>query len=164
MSDHQPIKRHPAMVQFSKDHHFGLLLTWKITEGLNNGVAPDRISDYVLYSYEEDLRYHFKEEEQLIFSRLSKEDTMRQRAEKEHTTINDLAGKIGQNKKDKTLLKLFADTLRDHIRFEERKLFGYVQEKLTPAEIAEISSYKGIDSAEVDARWKDVFWGNKGFN
>ena len=49
MKDHAPIKRHQAIVSFSKDHHFGLLLVWKIRQGLNKAVSAERISNYVLF-------------------------------------------------------------------------------------------------------------------
>ena len=67
MNTTTPIKRHPSLVAFSRDHHFGLLLVWKIKYGLDNGIAPERISNYVLYFFEQDLEAHFKEEEQKLF-------------------------------------------------------------------------------------------------
>jgi hypothetical protein len=68
MKNRAPIKRHQAIVSFSKDHHFGLLLVWKIRKGLNKTVDPVRISNYVTFFLKEDLEKHFKEEEQLLFS------------------------------------------------------------------------------------------------
>lgn len=49
MKNQAPIKRHQAIVSFSKDHHFGLLLIWKIRQGLNKAVNPERISNYVTF-------------------------------------------------------------------------------------------------------------------
>ena len=67
MKNHAPIKRHQALVSYSKEHHFGLLLVWKIRQGLMNAVSPERIGKYVLFFFNEDLKTHFKEEEQLLF-------------------------------------------------------------------------------------------------
>ena len=67
MKDHAPIKRHQALVSFSKEHHFGLLLVWKIRQGLANAVSAERISRYVLFFFNEDLKFHFREEEELLF-------------------------------------------------------------------------------------------------
>lgn len=36
----KPIKRNAAIVEFSKDHHFALLLVWKIREGLKKSIGP----------------------------------------------------------------------------------------------------------------------------
>ena len=67
MKTSTPLKRHPAIVSFSKDHHFGLLLVWKIRQGLAKAVDAERISKYVLYFFREDLEKHFQEEERLLF-------------------------------------------------------------------------------------------------
>ena len=67
MKNQTPIKRHQAVVSFSKDHHFGLLLVWKIRQGLGKSVNAERISKYVVYFFKEDLEKHFKDEELLLF-------------------------------------------------------------------------------------------------
>ena len=54
MKTNSPIKRHQALVSFSKDHHFGLLLVWKIKQGLNNAVFLELISNYILYCFAQD--------------------------------------------------------------------------------------------------------------
>ncbi len=158
MKQTSPIRRHQALVSFSKDHHFGLLLVWKIRQGLNNAVSPERISKYVLYFFEKDLKHHFKEEEQLIFSKLSTHDVLRQQAEKEHAMIYSLVEKIEQDRSNETLLIKLADTLQAHIRFEERTLFAHMQQQLSVAELETISTYESNSSAEVDLQWDDVFW------
>ena len=61
MKTQAPIKRHQALVAFSKDHHFGLLLIWKIKQGLANAIRVERITNYILYFFEEYLLQHFKE-------------------------------------------------------------------------------------------------------
>lgn len=67
MKDQAPIKRHQAIISFSKDHHFGLLLVWKIRQVLEKAVNAERISKYVVYFFKEDLEKHFKDEELLLF-------------------------------------------------------------------------------------------------
>lgn len=39
----QPIKRHPSLQPLSREHHYGLLLSWKIREGFKREVPPERI-------------------------------------------------------------------------------------------------------------------------
>lgn len=56
MKNQAPIKRHQAIVSFSKDHHFGLLLIWKIRQGLNKAVNPERISNYVTFFLKKTLK------------------------------------------------------------------------------------------------------------
>src|SRR5512143_2891836 len=100
MKEQAPIKRHPTIVSFSKDHHFGLLLVWKIRQGLNKAVDAERISNYVLYFFKEDLGKHFKEEEQLLFSRLPGDDPLRKQAEADHQSVYKLVTAIEKKKDD----------------------------------------------------------------
>jgi hypothetical protein len=160
MKTTQPIKRHPSLVSFSKDHHFGLLLVWKIRHGIANGIEPPRIGSYVAYSFDQDLRIHFKEEEQGMFNKLPVEDPLRQQAEKEHALINELVRKIQEDPSNQPLLVEFANTLEAHIRFEERSLFNHLQDTLPAEDLAAISTYEGTQAGDIDARCADLFWLN----
>ena len=157
MKDHAPIKRHQALVSFSKDHHFGLLLVWKIRQGLANAVSAERISRYVLFFFNEDLKIHFREEEELLFSKLPASDTLRIQAEEEHKEIYRLIAVITQTANDEKLLRQFADTLDKQIRFEERTLFNHLQTHVAPEELEEISK-RFSNSVDLDSKWDDVFW------
>ncbi len=154
----QPIKRHPSLVSFSKDHHFGLLLVWKIRQGITKGIEPARIASYVRYSFDEDLRIHFNEEEQVMFNKLPTEDPLRRQAEKEHAQIYELVRKIREDNDDQDLLVKLSNTLEAHIRFEERVLFNHLQKTLPEADLATIATYEGTGSGDIDARWSDLFW------
>lgn len=154
----KPIKRHQAMVSFSKDHHFGLLLVWKIRQGLQKSVAPERIAGYVRFFFEADLAKHFSDEEQLLFSRLAETDVLRVQAEKEHATIYQLVKDIGQQPTDASLLTQLADALEQHIRFEERSLFNHLQQHIPEAELQAIENRISNNSQEIEAQWKDSFW------
>jgi iron-sulfur cluster repair protein YtfE (RIC family) len=158
MKDQAPLKRHPAIVSFSKDHHFGLLLVWKIRQGLNNTVDPERISNYVTFFFKEDLEKHFKEEEQLLFSKLPVSDVLRKQAEAEHFVIYKLVAAIEKKKDDTALLNQLADELEKHIRFEERELFNYLQNHIVENDLALIEKRFSNSSKSIDEKWDDVFW------
>ncbi len=160
MKDHAPIKRHQALVSFSKEHHFGLLLVWKIRQGLANAISAERISKYVLFFFNEDLKIHFKEEEELLFSKLPATDTLRIQAEEEHKEIYRLTTAITQTANDEKLLRQFADTLEKHIRFEERTLFNHLQSHLSVEELEEIST-RFSNAVDLDSKWEDNFWVRK---
>ena len=59
----KPIKRHKAIQPLSREHHQGLLLSWKIRTGLSKGVSTDRIKTYADWFYKTYLIPHFEEEE-----------------------------------------------------------------------------------------------------
>lgn len=153
-----PIKRHPALVQLSRDHHFGLLLVWKIRRGLKKSIAKERISNYILFFYNEDLKEHFKEEERDLFSRLPETDPLYIQAYSEHEQLNMLVNEIKTNPGNEKLVTEFADTLEKHIRFEERSLFNYLQEKFTEDELATLVKDNGHQKENIDLRWNDQFW------
>ncbi|ULQ51792.1 hemerythrin domain-containing protein [Flavihumibacter fluvii] len=158
MKDQEPIKRHQSLVSFSKDHHFGLLLVWKIRQGLNKPVSPDRISDYVLYFFKEDLEKHFKAEEELLFGKLPPEDILRQQAEAEHRELCSLIARLTVQKQETSLLTQFADALEKHIRFEERELFNHLQLHIPANDLAAIALRMPNDNKAIDDKWPDIFW------
>lgn len=43
----KPIKRHTALKPLSREHHHGLLLSWKIREGLKRNIEIPRIKKYI---------------------------------------------------------------------------------------------------------------------
>ncbi len=156
-----PIKRHPALVSFSKDHHFGLLLAWKIRQGLMYAVAPERISNYVLFFFKEDLLMHFKEEEQFLFTMLPAGDPMRERAEADHSGIYQQIAQLEQDKNNPGLLNQFAEDLDKHIRFEEREFFNHLQQNVDEATIETAASRMPNNSKEIESKWDDAFWERK---
>jgi len=157
----KPQKRHQAIVSFSKDHHFGLLLSWKIRNGLKHGIEDERISKYVLYIFKEDLDKHFKDEESLLFSKFPTGDKMIVHAIEGHNNLEQLAAAIEQSKNDSALLNRFADELEKHIRYEERKLFNYLQENIPADELELIAGRFPNNSREIDEQWNDCFWESK---
>jgi iron-sulfur cluster repair protein YtfE (RIC family) len=128
METPKPIQRSKAFVQFSREHHFGLLQVWQIRQDIANGIDARLISKYALEFFEKDLRGHFKREEDFLFSKLPVGDLLREQAENEHKQLYQLIDNISQNRSDSQLLQEFAGVLEAHIRFEERILFNNLQE------------------------------------
>lgn len=153
-----PIKRNPAIVRFSRDHHFGLLLVWKIREGFRRSVEAERISKYVTKFFDNELVPHFRDEEENLFARLPENDKMRLQAEFDHKRLNELVECLRNDGKDEFKLGEFADLLEKHIRFEERELFNFIQESLSANQLAEIESANAPAKCSTDSEWKDVFW------
>lgn len=157
---HTPIQRHQAIISFSRDHHFGLLLVWKIRQGLKNGINAERISNYILYVFKADLEHHFREEEQLLFNKLPADDALRKRAEADHHILYGLIAALTDDKTDTAQLSRFADELEKHIRFEERVLFNYMQENIDKDDLEQIAHRIANNSRAIDEEWKDMFWVN----
>lgn len=155
MKTHKPIKRDKALVTLSKDHHFSLLLVWKIRQDLAANVDSKHISSYMLNFFRDDLYGHFKEEEEIVFSKLPSSDALRMQAEKEHKDIYLLIESLRENDSDKSLQKQFADLLELHVKFEERVLFNHLQHTLKPEELEEI--YVEITARENSPKQRILF-------
>jgi iron-sulfur cluster repair protein YtfE (RIC family) len=150
----KPIKRHEALKPLSREHHHGLLLCWKIREGVKRNVEIGRIKDYIDWFETRYLDPHFEAEEQYIFPVLGNENALVQRALAEHRRLRRL---FNQEVEVFKAIHAIEEELDLHIRFEERTLFNKIQEVATPKEYAEIEErHHSINFS--DDEWKDHFW------
>lgn len=158
----QPIKRSRALMPLSREHHFDLLLAWKIRKGLNNGTSHARIAEYIGYMNDHLMESHFKDEEELLFAPLLPGDALCERAMEEHAMIRSLIEKICTRgmEEDRLFLDL-ADTLDAHVRFEERELFPYLEEALTRTRLHELEQVIGEAHGDFVDEWGDPFWDKK---
>lgn len=154
----KPIKRSKALMPLSREHHFDLLLAWKLRKGLAYEVAPDRMAAYIRYLDENLMRAHFEDEEKELFSHFP-EDQQVQRALAEHRQVRNLVDRIvsGQQQ-DADSFNALADLVEAHVRFEERELFPYLEGKFSPGELMRIE--KAIDEKHQGFQevWEDPFW------
>jgi hemerythrin superfamily protein len=148
------IKRHKSLHALSREHHHGLLLSWKIKAGLKKEIDPKRIKKYCDWFWESDLKAHFDFEEKYVFPILGKENPLIERALKEHVQLQSYF-----TKKDKIAenLVLIEKGLIDHIRFEERILFMEVEKLASPQQLARIEEEH---SKSPSYCWNDEFWKN----
>ncbi|RAU82825.1 hemerythrin domain-containing protein [Pontibacter arcticus] len=135
-----PQKRDKSLIPLSREHHFGLLFCWKIRQGLNNGTDLELLRSYVRYFWENILKAHCEEEEWLLNRLLKEDDTVRERLAEEHHLIHSIVELIESGNKinskiQKELFKVLERDLTDHIRWEERELFPYLQAVTSPAEM-----------------------------
>lgn len=154
----KPLKRHKALVQYSKEHHFGLLLGWKIRQGIRKGVEPPRIANYILEAFKSELLPHFNSEEADIFILMDADDPQRIKAEKDHIAIKKQIEHIGT---DQSVLQMeaLADMLDEHIRFEERQLFPHIEQQKSFETFANaMEHHEASRHEDFDAGWDDHFW------
>jgi hemerythrin-like domain-containing protein len=155
----KPIKRSPALMPLSREHHFDLLLAWKIRKGLKNDVSTERIANYIQYLNKNLISDHFKDEEELLFNRLSSDDQLCDQARQEHNEIRKLIAAICiEKRKDAALFNELADKVEAHVRFEERKLFPYLEQKLSPEKLQEIEKVIEEKHGGFQEVWEDEFW------
>lgn len=149
------MKRNEHIVPLSKDHHFGLLCSWKIEQGLTKNVALERIATYVEYFWENHLSDHFNQEEEILFPYSN--ETYNLQIKTEHKDLNVLVEKIMKHP-EKALLEDFSHLLKKHIRFEERDWFPFLQDNLKETDLELIGEkLKKIHTHSIDS-YQDEFW------
>src|SRR5690349_17970214 len=161
MKNPKPIKRHPAIIELSKDHHFALLFIWKIREGLKKSVEPERISRYIIHFFDTDLIKHFADEEEVLFNKIPPENRLVKEAIEQHRSIKQIVVDIRNSVNDLNTLEQFADMLEKHIRFEERELFNYLQENISEATLQEVAASLKSRQPKPSGIWNDIFWETK---
>ncbi|TXE10640.1 hemerythrin domain-containing protein [Gelidibacter salicanalis] len=149
----KPLKRHKALQPLSREHHHGLLLSWKIRSGFSKNIETKRIKAYADWFFENHLIPHFTLEETHIFTILDEDHELVKRALADHRRLK----RLFTNGEDATKnLHRIEEELEQHIRFEERTLFPEIQKAATEEQlalIAEIHHEEGfVDNVE------DEFW------
>lgn len=148
----RPLKRHPYLQPFSRDHHQGLIFCWNIKKGLQKGIEVSRMINYCDWFYEEYLLPHFNAEEKKVFNLLPEEDKQLQIALESHQYLKSL---FEEHKKDLNSLNIIESTLKSSIRFEERILFEYIQKK-TSTSLDEMDVQHREVTCHIE--WHDPFW------
>ena len=152
--DIRPIKRSAELTPLSRDHHDGLLLVWKIREGLRNGTEPALIGQYLGWFWKEHLSAHFSAEETLLPSLAAAGYEGVQRMMEEHRRLEEMFKtenwSTGQ-------LQELATQLNDHIRFEERVLFPYLETSASPQQLKQVDEALQKEEKS-NAVWENEFW------
>ena len=122
------MKRHTLLVPLSQDHHHSLALCVRILRD----PAADHRAD--ILAHQADLLAHFAAEEALLAPWWAKLDAaaMQQRFQQDHANLRALLADPAFGNED--WQRRFAETLREHARFEERELFPALERLLPAAE------------------------------
>lgn len=147
-----PIKRENALRSFSREHHHGLLLSWKIRKGMKNNIDTERIWRYVDWFWNNLLSKHFKLENELLFSKLPSEDKT---TEKLHTQRRRIQRLFEKKPKNVQTLSAIDEELERLIRFEERVILNQLQEILSPTELEQLET---LTLPQFQENWEDEFW------
>ena len=142
------MKRHPALHPLSHDHHQGLILAQQLKKGASQYKGmPSTLEEkknYTVSFYNNELKSHFKEEEEILFplakNRTPELDIMINEIVDEHRKMEKLVNEIEKTTDLKNVLDSLGWLLEKHIRKEERKLFPAIEEILTEEELSELKT------------------------
>ena len=135
------MKRHPALIPLSRDHHDGLVQAVRLRRAAADGDASARLaaaSEFVEY-FRNDERVHLRiEEEQLfplILRHVESQPAPLREARVQHVQLEGFARKLEiavvSGIVDRETLDAAGELFDAHIRLEERQLFPLI-EQLVP--------------------------------
>lgn len=148
-----PIKRHESLKPLSREHQLGLLLCWKIGEGLRYNIEANRIKKYTDWFWTTHLAPHFEMEEKHIFTLLPAGNDLVERALAEHKRLKQLFN--NETNLTQSLTEI-AEELESHIRFEERILFNEIQQYASEEQLQLIQKLHVEEEFHDNA--SDPFW------
>ena len=123
------MQRHPALIPLSHDHHHALVLSRRVQQALEKDQVEEMV-EYVREFQTTELERHFEEEELHIFPLVPDTDERVLRAMIEHRQLRSYLSSVEKSTdrdEQRRLLLAFAKLLHDHVRFEERELFPYIE-------------------------------------
>ena len=129
------MKRHPALIPLSREHHGALILARLLQKDapVYKGLPTDiqGKAEYASKFYQEELVKHFEDEEmvlKLVTGVESNLDLMIKTIYSEHQELHKLFQSIDKHPDLTSHLDQIGKTLETHIRKEERELFPLMQE------------------------------------
>ncbi|NNM86225.1 MAG: hemerythrin domain-containing protein [Phycisphaerales bacterium] len=139
---HPPLKRHESLQPFSRDHFIGLKAANRLVDAAAD--APEARAAAAKYFYDcwnAEMAEHFTQEEQLLIALMLPPEIAQLRHE--HHEIRTLAKTGGSESAGQPpsgpWCKALGQKLHDHIRWEERVLFGAIQRRATPEQLTTLA-------------------------
>lgn len=137
------MKRHPALIPLSHDHHHGLILAQLCKKGSpeykNLPKTTEEKRTYAINFYNTELTTHFREEEEILFpvvkGKDAEADSLIDEIISEHRKLEKLVKELESTGEPEDKLDEFGNLLEQHIRKEERVLFQDIQKLLTEDEL-----------------------------
>jgi hemerythrin-like domain-containing protein len=139
------MKRHPALISLSRDHHNGLVQALRLRRAAAGGDASARLaaaSEFVQFFRNEE-RVHLRDEEEELFPLLlrhvqSQPAPLRE-VRAQHMQLEGFARKlaiaVAAGTVDPETLDAAGELLDAHIRLEERQLFPLIEELVPDDEL-----------------------------
>lgn len=142
------MKRHPALIPISQDHHKALLLAQLIKKNAPeyHGLPKDLIGkmNFAKDIYHTELENHFRDEEQIVFPYLKEKDieldNLISEILNEHIILKEKILSLIDNPNLVNQLDEIGNILSEHVRKEERIIFEKAQTILTDDELKMIEN------------------------
>ncbi len=155
MKINKKASRNENLYVFSHEHHHGLVFAVRLKKAAQTDI--ETLKKYVHHFWNTALDAHFKKEEEL-FLHLITDQGLRTQFLAEHKQINSIVDDIETSKEGiiKKSIDL-SEQLKLHVKFEEKLLFPWLQNNLSPDELNQIG--ESLKSIKVKAHeFEPKFW------
>lgn len=158
------MKRHPALVSLSHDHHHALVQARRLRRGAEGPERDTVAADFLRFFAMDSVR-HFREEEERLFPHAVGFDEARDplvRALLDHQRLHALAGELeirlhDDDEAPAPLMRELGALLEEHVRLEERVLFPLIEQLLDDATLERLARPGGRPAA----RGRGPVWGTE---
>jgi hemerythrin-like domain-containing protein len=144
------MERDARLLRLSREHHHGLVMALRIERELPGSTDAQMRSLYgdLVRFWSAGLLPHFTAENDCLLARLAQHAdpglAHAGRLQREHREMEDLVEEMrsaATSDDRRVALERFGVRLREHIRWEERDLFDWMQASLTPEEMDGVGAY-----------------------
>lgn len=149
-----PIQRHRSLQPFSRDHYNGLAQARHLVLSADQEPTQRRTAlQRFVRCWLEEIAGHFTDEERLLLPLIPNERDA-DRLRREHMVLRELADAAKERQFDEPIdpawLRHLGRTLHDHIRWEERELFGAIERAATERSLRALEQETAIIEAKRD--------------
>lgn len=135
------MKREEQLQPLSHQHHNGLMAALLLKKGVGKQAELTVMGDFILSVWNGELRNHFIKEEVYLHPHVLQIPSLMEKYEQmktEHHEIRHVVDAVRSGNSDKELIIQFHTLLENHIRFEERDLFPYIEQHIQPEQLNEL--------------------------
>lgn len=135
----KPIKRDIRLHGLSSEHHNALVLARALARQVDAGTVDESVALALAAEFEREIEPHFLVEDEVLLPALREagEAELVERTEQDHVLLRRIAAEAAKGHTAE--LGLFAETLTEHVRFEERILFPRCEEVLSAEVLDEVA-------------------------
>ena len=140
------MQRDKNIQPLSRQHHDELMSCLMIKKGVTKKADIALLTDFTNTFWNDDLKNHIEAEETILIPFLVKhkfENRYINMLKTDHAIIKSILERLNKFDHRHKVFEIFASLVEQHIRFEERFIFGKVEELLTPKELEELGSKLG---------------------
>jgi hypothetical protein len=124
------MKRHPALIPLSDDHHRALVEARRLRRAADSDEDPELAASAFADFYATHSVPHFREEEETLFPLVAGLDEARPlvvEALLDHQRLHALVAELQGSADVRRTMRAIGEQLEAHVRFEERQLFPLIE-------------------------------------